>query len=138
MPMTWTPEANAKLFLGVLEQLRETNVKLSYKRLAEYMGADCTPKSIDNQMQKLRKQAGAGAAAATATATATAAAAAAPGADSELSAPATPSTSAKRTATPTETPHSKKRRAKPTGANLGVSKRLKEMYPSESDTGYSE
>lgn len=51
MPMNWTPEANAKvclqhlrhklttqLFLGVLEQLKEQNMKLSNGKLAEYMG----------------------------------------------------------------------------------------------------
>ncbi|KAJ0426881.1 hypothetical protein BJY00DRAFT_306874 [Aspergillus carlsbadensis] len=60
MPMNWTPEKNAKLFLGVLEQGKEQNLKLNYKRLAEYMGPDCTWKAIENQIAKLKKNASAG------------------------------------------------------------------------------
>ncbi|KAI9375933.1 hypothetical protein BJX61DRAFT_539389 [Aspergillus egyptiacus] len=59
MPMTWTAESNAKLFLGVLELLKHQNVKLDYGWLAEYMGPDCTKRAIDHQIQKLKKQAGA-------------------------------------------------------------------------------
>ncbi|KAL2865172.1 uncharacterized protein BJX67DRAFT_383164 [Aspergillus lucknowensis] len=57
MPITWTPENNAKLFLAVLEQLKDHKIKLDNKKLAEYMGPDCTVRSIDNQIFKLRKQA---------------------------------------------------------------------------------
>ncbi|KAL3463881.1 hypothetical protein BJX64DRAFT_286842 [Aspergillus heterothallicus] len=57
MPMNWTPEQNAKLFLGVLEQGKEQSLKLNYKRLAEYMGPDCTWKAIEGQIAKLKKQA---------------------------------------------------------------------------------
>lgn len=58
--MNWTPEANAKvcsihtlswtpttnqtqLFLGVLDQLKEKNVKLDNERLATYMGPGTLP-----------------------------------------------------------------------------------------------
>ncbi|BCS26685.1 uncharacterized protein APUU_51396S [Aspergillus puulaauensis] len=58
MPMNWTAEANAKLLLGVLDQLKETNVKLNYQKLADYMGSECNKKSIENQLSKLRKSAG--------------------------------------------------------------------------------
>ncbi|KAL2856448.1 hypothetical protein BJY01DRAFT_242783 [Aspergillus pseudoustus] len=57
MPMNWTPEKNTKLFLGVLEQAREQNLKLNHRRLAEYMGPDCTWKAIEGQIAKLKKQA---------------------------------------------------------------------------------
>ncbi|KAL3452771.1 hypothetical protein BJX65DRAFT_302676 [Aspergillus insuetus] len=60
MPITWTPEKNAKLFLGVLEQGKEQNLKLNYKRLAEFMGPDCTWKAIEGQIAKLKKNATAG------------------------------------------------------------------------------
>lgn len=58
--MNWTPEANAKvrsfhtlfwtpttnqtqLFLGVLDQLKDKNVKLDNERLAAYMGPGRLP-----------------------------------------------------------------------------------------------
>ncbi|OJJ59182.1 hypothetical protein ASPSYDRAFT_105027, partial [Aspergillus sydowii CBS 593.65] len=58
MPMNWTAEANAKLLLGVLDQLKEMNVKLNYQKLATHMGSECNKKSIENQLGKLRKMAG--------------------------------------------------------------------------------
>ncbi|KAL4733778.1 hypothetical protein BDV11DRAFT_209953 [Aspergillus similis] len=57
MPMSWTPEANAKLFVGVLEQIKTQSVKLDYKALAGHMGPECNAKSVQNQFTKLRKQA---------------------------------------------------------------------------------
>ncbi|KAL4746506.1 hypothetical protein BDW72DRAFT_197634 [Aspergillus terricola var. indicus] len=57
MPMSWTPEANAKLFIGVLEQIKTQSVKLDYKALAEHMGPECNTKSVQNQFTKLKKQA---------------------------------------------------------------------------------
>ncbi|KAL6233047.1 hypothetical protein BDW75DRAFT_216108 [Aspergillus navahoensis] len=57
MPMHWTAEANAKLFIGVLEQIKNQSVKLDYKALAEHMGPECNAKSIQNQFTKLKKQA---------------------------------------------------------------------------------
>ncbi|KAL4879730.1 hypothetical protein BJY04DRAFT_219816 [Aspergillus karnatakaensis] len=38
MPMTWNAEANAKFVLGILDQLKQQNVKLSYQKLADFMG----------------------------------------------------------------------------------------------------
>ncbi|KAL2787415.1 hypothetical protein BJX66DRAFT_341236 [Aspergillus keveii] len=60
MPMVWTAEKNAKLFLGVLEQGKEQNLKLNYRRLAEFMGPECTWKAIEGQIAKLKKNATAG------------------------------------------------------------------------------
>ncbi|KAL2820936.1 hypothetical protein BDW59DRAFT_164483 [Aspergillus cavernicola] len=57
MPMAWTPETNAKLFVGVLELLKNHNVKLDHDWLADYMGPGCTWKAIERQITKLRKQA---------------------------------------------------------------------------------
>ncbi|KAL4938910.1 hypothetical protein BDV06DRAFT_225536 [Aspergillus oleicola] len=53
----WTTEANAKFVVGILEQMKEQNARLSYQKLAGYMGPDFTRKSIDNQITKLKKQA---------------------------------------------------------------------------------
>ncbi|KAL4899596.1 hypothetical protein BDW74DRAFT_183552 [Aspergillus multicolor] len=112
MPVNWTPEANAKastatqFVFGIIDQLCGHNLHLSYKSLAKYMGGDCTPKNIDNQIQKLKKQA---AAADTGTATAT---------ETSPAKPATPTT--KRTTAHTETPPSKKRRVKLTDAVRGA------------------
>ncbi|CEL04863.1 hypothetical protein ASPCAL05987 [Aspergillus calidoustus] len=60
MPVNWTAEKNAKLFLGVLEQCKEQSLKLNYRRLAEYMGPDCTWKAIEGQIAKLKKNAAVG------------------------------------------------------------------------------
>ncbi|RAL15784.1 uncharacterized protein BO97DRAFT_475437 [Aspergillus homomorphus CBS 101889] len=56
MPIAWTAEANAKLFLGVLTQTRSQNMKLDYTALAEYMGSGCTVRAVQQQIDKLRKQ----------------------------------------------------------------------------------
>ncbi|KAL4915000.1 hypothetical protein BDW62DRAFT_204089 [Aspergillus aurantiobrunneus] len=120
MPMNWTSEANAKLFLGVLEQLKEQNVKLNYSKLAEYMGpehaqltrlgldgAECSHRAIDNQIIKLKKQAAGGSAS-----------------DSQsASAPATP-------ATPAGTP--KKRRA-PAGSKASTPDKRKKAVEDDAD-----
>ncbi|KAL2860093.1 hypothetical protein BJX68DRAFT_261064 [Aspergillus pseudodeflectus] len=57
MPMIWSPEANVKLLVGMLAQLKDQSVKLDYKKLAEHMGPECTTRSITNQFTKLKKQA---------------------------------------------------------------------------------
>ncbi|KAL2816993.1 hypothetical protein BDW59DRAFT_166123 [Aspergillus cavernicola] len=128
MPMNWTTEATAKascfprippptiqkptkqplthsqLFLGVLDQLKEQNIKLSYQKLAEYMGPECNRKAIDNQMVKLRKQASQG-----------------PGNDHQSTAPSVPSPS-----TPVAAP--KKRRANTTPSKMVTpSKKVKQQ-----------
>ncbi|OJJ76647.1 hypothetical protein ASPBRDRAFT_39137 [Aspergillus brasiliensis CBS 101740] len=54
--MYWTNEANAKLFVGVLEQMRG-RIKLDYDRLASHMGSDCTACAIEQQILKLKRQA---------------------------------------------------------------------------------
>ncbi|KAL4783859.1 hypothetical protein BJX76DRAFT_357645 [Aspergillus varians] len=55
MPITWNAEANAKLFLAVLEQLKDQNVKLDYNQLAQYMGPECSKRSAESQIVKLKK-----------------------------------------------------------------------------------
>ncbi|KAL2826600.1 hypothetical protein BDW59DRAFT_160793 [Aspergillus cavernicola] len=57
MVMNWTTEANTKLFIGILEQLKNQSMKLDYKGLAEHMGPECSVKSIQNQFTRLKKQA---------------------------------------------------------------------------------
>ncbi|PYH42279.1 uncharacterized protein BP01DRAFT_368305 [Aspergillus saccharolyticus JOP 1030-1] len=57
MPVTWNSEANAKLFLGVLTQLRNQNVKLDYHALAGFVGSECSVRAVQQQMDRLRKQA---------------------------------------------------------------------------------
>ncbi|PYH32703.1 uncharacterized protein BO87DRAFT_460580 [Aspergillus neoniger CBS 115656] len=54
--MYWTYEANAKLLVGVLEQMRG-KLKLDYERLATHMGSDCTACAIEQQITKLKRQA---------------------------------------------------------------------------------
>ncbi|KAL3490073.1 hypothetical protein BJX62DRAFT_238527 [Aspergillus germanicus] len=55
--MIWNAEANLKLLVGMLVQLRDQSVKLDYKKLAEHMGPECNAKSVMNQFTKLKKQA---------------------------------------------------------------------------------
>ncbi|KAL3461857.1 hypothetical protein BJX64DRAFT_289040 [Aspergillus heterothallicus] len=57
MPMTWTVENNTKLFLCVLDQIKKQNVKLDYQKLAEDMGPDCTLRSVQHQIIKLKDKA---------------------------------------------------------------------------------
>ncbi|PYH96655.1 hypothetical protein BO71DRAFT_439443 [Aspergillus ellipticus CBS 707.79] len=54
--MHWTPDADARLFLGVLNQTRG-RLKLDYEELAAHMGSDCTTCAIEQRIVKLRKQA---------------------------------------------------------------------------------
>ncbi|PLB42641.1 uncharacterized protein BDW47DRAFT_121743 [Aspergillus candidus] len=57
MPMTWNGDTNAKLFLGVLSQLKNLKLKLDYKELSEYMGpGECSVRAVQQQIDKLRKQ----------------------------------------------------------------------------------
>ncbi|RMJ25817.1 hypothetical protein PHISP_03332 [Aspergillus sp. HF37] len=57
MPINWNTEAEAKLFLGVLAQLKNANLKLDYKVLAEYMGPECSVPAVKQRVQKLRRDA---------------------------------------------------------------------------------
>ncbi|PYH65762.1 uncharacterized protein BO88DRAFT_418404 [Aspergillus vadensis CBS 113365] len=54
--MIWSSEADAKLFVGVLNQLRG-KLKLDYQELAMHMGGDCTSCAVEQRMVRLRKQA---------------------------------------------------------------------------------
>ncbi|GLB02160.1 hypothetical protein AtubIFM57258_003501 [Aspergillus tubingensis] len=54
--MIWSSEADAKLFVGVLNQLRG-KLKLDYQELAMHMGGDCTSCAVEQRMIRLRKQA---------------------------------------------------------------------------------
>ncbi|OJJ01803.1 hypothetical protein ASPVEDRAFT_83327 [Aspergillus versicolor CBS 583.65] len=109
MPMNWTPEANAKLFLGVLDQLKEKNVKLDNERLAAYMGPECNKKSVENQFTKLRKMVGSD--------------------SNNKSAPGTP-------ATPAGTP--KKRRAPDSAKSTPSKKKKKDTKDEEEDSSSEE
>ncbi|PWY68394.1 hypothetical protein BO70DRAFT_366062 [Aspergillus heteromorphus CBS 117.55] len=55
MPIQWTADADAKLFLGVLIQMRG-RVKLDYEDLAAHMGSDCTACAVEQRIVKLKKQ----------------------------------------------------------------------------------
>ncbi|PYH34165.1 uncharacterized protein BO87DRAFT_386660 [Aspergillus neoniger CBS 115656] len=54
--MIWSSEADAKLFVGVLNQLRG-KLKVDYQELATHMGGDCTSCAVEQRMIRLRKQA---------------------------------------------------------------------------------
>ncbi|PKY05069.1 hypothetical protein P168DRAFT_304150 [Aspergillus campestris IBT 28561] len=56
MRMTWNGDSNAKLFLGVLSQIKDHKLKLDYKELSEYMGPECSVRAVQQQIDKLRKQ----------------------------------------------------------------------------------
>ncbi|PLN79509.1 hypothetical protein BDW42DRAFT_195099 [Aspergillus taichungensis] len=57
MPMTWNGDTNAKLFLGVLSQLKNHKLKLDYKELSDYMGPEeCSVRAVQQQIDKLKKQ----------------------------------------------------------------------------------
>ncbi|OJJ62095.1 hypothetical protein ASPSYDRAFT_129001 [Aspergillus sydowii CBS 593.65] len=57
MPMIWNAEADAKLFLGVLNQVKDANVKLDCKKLADFMGPDCIAGAVQNRLVRLKKKA---------------------------------------------------------------------------------
>ncbi|KAL2862316.1 uncharacterized protein BJX67DRAFT_366487 [Aspergillus lucknowensis] len=57
MPMTWNAEADAKLFLGVLNLLKDSKVKLDYDYLAKFMGSDCLPGAVQNRIVRLKRKA---------------------------------------------------------------------------------
>ncbi|PYH40503.1 uncharacterized protein BP01DRAFT_395839 [Aspergillus saccharolyticus JOP 1030-1] len=75
MPVQWTAEADAKLFVGVLNQC-QGRLKLDSRKLADYMGGDCTACAVEQRMTRLKRLAkavvtpGVGAAAAAATSSA--------------------------------------------------------------------
>ncbi|OOF99278.1 hypothetical protein ASPCADRAFT_2701 [Aspergillus carbonarius ITEM 5010] len=54
--MYWTADANAKLFIGVLDQMRG-KLKLDYEVLAAHMGSDCTACAVEQHIVKLKRQA---------------------------------------------------------------------------------
>ncbi|PYI02462.1 hypothetical protein BO78DRAFT_390210 [Aspergillus sclerotiicarbonarius CBS 121057] len=54
--MFWTAEANSKLFVGVLDQIRG-KLKLDYDALAVHMGSDCTACAVEQHIVKLKRQA---------------------------------------------------------------------------------
>ncbi|GLA20990.1 hypothetical protein AnigIFM62618_009964 [Aspergillus niger] len=54
--MIWSSEADAKLFVGVLNQLRG-KLKLDYQELAMHMGGDCTSCAVEQRMVRLRRMA---------------------------------------------------------------------------------
>ncbi|RAL01236.1 uncharacterized protein BO80DRAFT_444682 [Aspergillus ibericus CBS 121593] len=54
--MFWTAEANSKLFVGVLDQMRG-KLKLDYEALAAHMGSDCTACAVEQHIVKLKRQA---------------------------------------------------------------------------------
>ncbi|KAL4904996.1 hypothetical protein BDW74DRAFT_178562 [Aspergillus multicolor] len=57
MVMNWNAESDARLFLGVLNQLRDAKLKLDNQKLAEFMGPDCLPGAIVNRIVRLRRMA---------------------------------------------------------------------------------
>ncbi|KAL4898068.1 hypothetical protein BDV59DRAFT_197022 [Aspergillus ambiguus] len=56
MPMNWNAEANEKLLFGILAQMRESHIKLDNKKLAEYMGNECTAVAVQLHLFRLRRQ----------------------------------------------------------------------------------
>ncbi|KAL3492793.1 hypothetical protein BJX62DRAFT_235950 [Aspergillus germanicus] len=61
MVMTWNAEADAKLFQGVLNLLRDSKIKLDYEYLAGFMGPDCLPGAVQNRIVRLKRMAEKGA-----------------------------------------------------------------------------
>ncbi|KAL4887639.1 hypothetical protein BJY04DRAFT_212667 [Aspergillus karnatakaensis] len=57
--MVWNAEADAKLLLGVLEQIKEAKLSLDSKKLAEFMGPNCIPGAVCNRLARLKKRGGA-------------------------------------------------------------------------------
>ncbi|KAJ0425660.1 hypothetical protein BJY00DRAFT_274684 [Aspergillus carlsbadensis] len=61
MVMNWNPEADAKLFQGVLNLLRDSKIKLDCEYLAGFMGPDCLPGAVQNRIVRLKRMAEKGA-----------------------------------------------------------------------------
>ncbi|KAL2853576.1 hypothetical protein BJX68DRAFT_265043 [Aspergillus pseudodeflectus] len=57
MVMNWNSEADAKLFQGVLNLLRDSKIKLDYEYLAGFMGPDCLPGAVQNRIIRLKRMA---------------------------------------------------------------------------------
>ncbi|KAL4773823.1 hypothetical protein BDW60DRAFT_184667 [Aspergillus nidulans var. acristatus] len=55
MPMTWNAEAEARLLLGILAQVRGA---LDYKALAAHMGPECSVMALRQHIFRLRRDAG--------------------------------------------------------------------------------
>ncbi|KAL2831887.1 hypothetical protein BJY01DRAFT_254106 [Aspergillus pseudoustus] len=64
MVMAWNAEADAKLFLGVLNLLKDSKTKLDCEYLAKFMGPDCLPGAVQNRIVRLKRMAEKGGAAA--------------------------------------------------------------------------
>ncbi|KAL5050041.1 hypothetical protein BDW71DRAFT_141743 [Aspergillus fruticulosus] len=56
MPMTWNAEAEARLLLGILAQVK--GARLDYKALAAHMGPECSVAALHQHIFKLRRDAG--------------------------------------------------------------------------------
>ncbi|KAL2830872.1 hypothetical protein BDW59DRAFT_158307 [Aspergillus cavernicola] len=57
MPMSWNAEADAKLLLAVLNQVKDAKLKLDYVKIAQFMGSDCIPGAVQNRIVRLRRKA---------------------------------------------------------------------------------
>ncbi|KAL4743419.1 hypothetical protein BDV11DRAFT_178245 [Aspergillus similis] len=55
MPMTWNAEAEARLLIGILAQLKGS---LDYRALADHMGPECSVMALRHRIFKLRRDAG--------------------------------------------------------------------------------
>ncbi|KAL4820887.1 hypothetical protein BDW67DRAFT_151477 [Aspergillus spinulosporus] len=55
MPMTWNAEADARLLLGILAQVKGY---LDYKALAAHMGPECSVEALRQHILKLRRDTG--------------------------------------------------------------------------------
>ncbi|KAB8076584.1 hypothetical protein BDV29DRAFT_154602 [Aspergillus leporis] len=55
MPFTWTREADAKLFLGFLEQWKDAKIRIDYEKLAAVMGSGVTACAVQNHIIRLRQ-----------------------------------------------------------------------------------
>ncbi|KAL4938394.1 hypothetical protein BDV06DRAFT_226025 [Aspergillus oleicola] len=55
--ITWNADADAKLFLGVLDQLRDAKLSLDYEKLAAFMGPGVVRGAIVNRITRLKRRA---------------------------------------------------------------------------------
>ncbi|KAL4754031.1 hypothetical protein BDW72DRAFT_167231, partial [Aspergillus terricola var. indicus] len=55
MPMTWNAEAEARLLLGILAQVKGV---LDYRALAAHMGPECSVVALRQHISRLRRDAG--------------------------------------------------------------------------------
>ncbi|KAL4967812.1 uncharacterized protein BDV14DRAFT_197452 [Aspergillus stella-maris] len=69
--INWNADADAKLFLGVLAQLKDANLSLDYDKLAAFMGPGVVRGAIVNRIVRLKRKAESESGGVSATATAT-------------------------------------------------------------------